>query len=73
MLIKLYLVLQVVGSSSLSVQGLLKNEHLYKGILDCFSKTYKEAGIRGLYRGVGMHFCTAGISTVFILHFMWLF
>ncbi|XP_047333717.1 mitochondrial carrier protein CoAc2 [Impatiens glandulifera] len=25
---------------------------VYKGIVDCFSKTYKEAGIRGLYRGV---------------------
>lgn len=51
-LVRTKLAYQVVGSSSLSVQGLLKNEHLYKGILDCFSKTYKEAGIRGLYRGV---------------------
>lgn len=52
----LYLMMQVVGSSKLNSQMLIKNELIYKGILDCFSKTYKEAGIRGLYRGVGMHF-----------------
>lgn len=34
---------------------------LYKGIVDCFSKTYKEAGLRGLYRGVGMGLKTACI------------
>lgn len=34
--------------------GILLFEQVYKGILDCFSKTYKSAGIRGLYRGVGM-------------------
>lgn len=46
--------MQVVDSSKLSVQALANNEQVYKGILHCFSKTYKEAGIRGLYRGVGM-------------------
>nr|POF18379.1 graves disease carrier protein [Quercus suber] len=43
---------EVVGSSKLNAQMPIKNELVYKGILDCFSKTYKEAGIRGLYRGV---------------------
>ena len=46
-------VVKVVGSPKLNVKGLLPNEQVYKGILDCFSKTYKEAGVRGLYRGVG--------------------
>lgn len=45
---------QVVGSSNSSVKGVLGSEQVYRGILDCFSTTYKEAGIRGLYRGVGM-------------------
>lgn len=48
--------LQVVGSAKLNVQGLTSKEQVYKGIRDCFSKTYKEAGLRGLYRGVGMDF-----------------
>lgn len=51
-LVRTKLAYQVVDSSKLSVQALANNEHLYKGILHCFSKTYKEAGIRGLYRGV---------------------
>ncbi|PON53205.1 Mitochondrial substrate/solute carrier [Trema orientale] len=46
--------LQVVDSSKLSVQGLANNEQVYTGILDCFSKTYKGAGIRGLYCSVGL-------------------
>lgn len=46
----------MVGSSKLNVKGLVDIEQVYKGILDCFSKTYKESGIRGLYRGVGMDF-----------------
>jgi hypothetical protein len=52
---KLYLAMQVVGSSNLNAQSVLTNGKVYKGILDCFSKTRNEAGFRGLYRGVGMH------------------
>uniref|UniRef100_A0A5B7C1Q3 Graves disease carrier protein n=1 Tax=Davidia involucrata TaxID=16924 RepID=A0A5B7C1Q3_DAVIN len=51
-LVRTKLAYQVVGSSKLSVKGLVHAEQVYKGILDCFSKTYKEAGMRGLYRGV---------------------
>nr|XP_023906615.1 mitochondrial carrier protein CoAc2 [Quercus suber]POF18380.1 graves disease carrier protein [Quercus suber] len=51
-LVRTKLAYQVVGSSKLNAQMPIKNELVYKGILDCFSKTYKEAGIRGLYRGV---------------------
>lgn len=47
-------IVQVADSSKLNVKGLVPGEQVYKGIRDCFSKTYKEAGIRGLYRGVGM-------------------
>ncbi|KAL6984677.1 Mitochondrial carrier protein CoAc2 [Sarracenia purpurea var. burkii] len=52
-LVRTKLAYQVVGSSKLNIKGLLHIEEVYKGILDCFSKTYKEAGVRGLYRGVG--------------------
>ncbi|KAF3439578.1 hypothetical protein FNV43_RR17856 [Rhamnella rubrinervis] len=51
-LVRTKLAYQVVGSTKLNVQGLMNNEQVYKGIRDCFSKTYKEAGFRGLYRGV---------------------
>ncbi|XP_057968759.1 mitochondrial carrier protein CoAc2 isoform X2 [Malania oleifera] len=53
-LVRTKLAYQVVGSSKLNIKGLLHAEQFYKGILDCFSKTYKEAGMRGLYRGVEM-------------------
>ncbi|KAK4479086.1 hypothetical protein RD792_014597 [Penstemon davidsonii] len=39
----------VVESPKLGVKG---TEVVYKGIRDCFSNIYKEAGVRGLYRGV---------------------
>ncbi|KAM6583396.1 hypothetical protein CsatB_010398 [Cannabis sativa] len=51
-LVRTKLAYQVVDPLKLSVQGLANNEQVYKGILDCFSKTYKSAGFRGLYRGV---------------------
>ena len=60
--LKASLFLQVVGSPKLKLQGIMTNEQLYKGIVDCFLKTYKEAGLRGLYRGVGM-----GLKTDFIM------
>ncbi|XP_050382946.1 mitochondrial carrier protein CoAc2 isoform X2 [Argentina anserina] len=51
-LVRTKLAYQVVGSPKLKLQGIMTNEQIYKGIVDCFLKTYKEAGIRGLYRGV---------------------
>ncbi|KAJ7969484.1 Mitochondrial carrier protein [Quillaja saponaria] len=51
-LIRTKLAYQVVSSSKLNIEGVVNNEQVYRGILDCFSKTYKEGGIRGLYRGV---------------------
>lgn len=50
-LVRTKLAYQVVSSSKMNVQGIVSTEQIYKGILDCFSKTYKESGIRGLYRG----------------------
>ncbi|KAK6147736.1 hypothetical protein DH2020_018648 [Rehmannia glutinosa] len=47
-----YQAMQVVESSKLSVQRHTPSDLVYKGIRDCFSKIYKEAGVRGLYRGV---------------------
>ncbi|XP_057447304.1 mitochondrial carrier protein CoAc2 isoform X1 [Lotus japonicus] len=43
---------QVVSPTKLNVSGIVNSEQVYRGILDCLSKTYKEGGIRGLYRGV---------------------
>lgn len=51
-LVRTRLAYQVVESSKLSVKGHVPTELVYKGIRDCFSKIYKEAGMRGLYRGV---------------------
>lgn len=51
-LVRTKLAYQVVGSTKSNVKGLISHEQVYKGILDCFSKTYKEAGLKGLYRGV---------------------
>lgn len=51
-LVRTKLAYQVVGSSKLNIKGIVHNEQVYKGISDCFWKTYKEAGTRGLYRGV---------------------
>ncbi|GMH13716.1 hypothetical protein Nepgr_015557 [Nepenthes gracilis] len=51
-LVRTKLAYQVFGSAKSNVKGLINSERVYKGIFDCFSKTYKEAGFRGLYRGV---------------------
>ncbi|XP_004513092.1 mitochondrial carrier protein CoAc2 [Cicer arietinum] len=51
-LIRTKLAYQVVSPTKLNVSGMVNNEQVYRGIHDCFSKTYKEGGIRGLYRGV---------------------
>ncbi|KAK6944854.1 Mitochondrial substrate/solute carrier [Dillenia turbinata] len=50
-LVRTKLAYQVVELSKSSVKG-LHQEHAYRGISDCFTKIYKESGIRGLYRGV---------------------
>ncbi|KAH1067618.1 hypothetical protein J1N35_032605 [Gossypium stocksii] len=42
----------VVGPPEINVVGVVNRERVYRGILDCFSKTYKVSGLRGLYRGV---------------------
>lgn len=51
-LVRTKLAYQVVGTPKLNVKGIIASEEAYKGILDCFSKTYRGAGLRGLYRGV---------------------
>ncbi|KAL8464017.1 hypothetical protein ACS0TY_033810 [Phlomoides rotata] len=51
-LVRTKLAYQVVEPSKRPVKGHARCDLVYKGIRDCFSKIYKEAGIRGLYRGV---------------------
>ncbi|XP_071715375.1 mitochondrial carrier protein CoAc2 [Rutidosis leptorrhynchoides] len=51
-LVRTKLAYQVVDSPKLNIKGMMTSEQAYKGIRDCFSRTYKEAGMRGLYRGV---------------------
>ena len=50
----LHLKLQIVSPKKLNASGMVNNEQVYRGILDCLAKTCREGGIRGLYRGVGM-------------------
>ncbi|XP_028759338.1 mitochondrial carrier protein CoAc2-like [Neltuma alba] len=51
-LIRTKLAYQVVSTTKVNASGMVNNEQVYRGILDCFAKTYKAGGIRGLYRGV---------------------
>ncbi|XP_044462958.1 mitochondrial carrier protein CoAc2 [Mangifera indica] len=50
-LVRTKLAYQIVGSPKRNLQVVVSAEQVYKGIVDCFRKTYKEAGLRGLYRG----------------------
>ncbi|KAL2480257.1 Mitochondrial substrate carrier family protein [Abeliophyllum distichum] len=51
-LVRTKLAYQVIDSSKLNVKGLIPKEQVYRGIWNCFSKIWQEAGIKGLYRGV---------------------
>ncbi|KAI5585301.1 hypothetical protein BDE02_06G136400 [Populus trichocarpa] len=51
-LVRTKLAYQIVSSSKANINGVIGMELVYKGIRDCFSKTLKESGLRGLYRGV---------------------
>ncbi|MED6147340.1 Mitochondrial carrier protein CoAc2, variant 2 [Stylosanthes scabra] len=51
-LIRTKLAYQVVSPEKLNVSGMVHHEQVYRGILDCFTKTYREGGVRGLYRGI---------------------
>ncbi|KAJ6407153.1 hypothetical protein OIU84_010622 [Salix udensis] len=51
-LVRTKLAYQIVSSSTVNIHGVVGMEQVYKGIRDCFSKTLKESGLRGLYRGV---------------------
>ncbi|KAJ0251399.1 Mitochondrial carrier protein CoAc2 [Hirschfeldia incana] len=54
-LVRTKLAYQVVGSAksqSKAVAAIPLEQIVYRGITDCFSRTYRESGFRGLYRGV---------------------
>ncbi|KAD6795180.1 hypothetical protein R6Q59_020922 [Mikania micrantha] len=51
-LVRTKLAYQVVDTPKLNVKGTMISEQAFRGIRDCFTRTYKEAGMRGLYRGV---------------------
>ncbi|XP_072964474.1 mitochondrial carrier protein CoAc2 [Typha angustifolia] len=51
-LVRTKLAYQVTGSSKMMFRGLSPTEQVYKGILDCVIKIYRQNGLRGLYRGV---------------------
>ncbi|KAL7589157.1 hypothetical protein Lser_V15G40165 [Lactuca serriola] len=42
----------VVDTPKLNIKEAMSSEHAFRGVKDCFSGTYRDAGIRGLYRGV---------------------
>lgn len=60
-----------VVSNRLFNQGLDANGKglLYKNMVDCFIKTFKAEGIRGLYKGSIASYCRTGPHTVFTLTF----
>ncbi|KAL8040332.1 hypothetical protein ABFX02_10G090600 [Erythranthe guttata] len=51
-LVRTKLAYQVVEPSKLNIKSSASKDVVYKGIRDCFSNIYKDAGLRGLYRGV---------------------
>ncbi|CAH8275306.1 unnamed protein product [Arabidopsis lyrata] len=51
-LVRTKLAYQVVGSAKAQVKSFPMEQIVYRGITDCFSRTYRESGFRGLYRGV---------------------
>ncbi|KAG2238608.1 hypothetical protein Bca52824_092191 [Brassica carinata] len=52
-LVRTKLAYQVVGSTKAQAKVVIPLEQIvYRGITDCFSRTYRESGFRGLYRGV---------------------
>ncbi|KAG7541426.1 Mitochondrial substrate/solute carrier [Arabidopsis thaliana x Arabidopsis arenosa] len=51
-LVRTKLAYQVVGSAKAQVKSIPVEQIIYRGITDCFSRTYRESGFRGLYRGV---------------------
>ncbi|RID78826.1 hypothetical protein BRARA_A01613 [Brassica rapa] len=52
-LVRTKLAYQVVGSAKAQSKAVIPLEQIvYRGITDCFSRTYRESGFRGLYRGV---------------------
>ncbi|CAH1441045.1 unnamed protein product [Lactuca virosa] len=55
-LVRTKLAYQVMDTPKLNMKEAMSSEHAYRGIRDCFSRAYRDAGIRGLYRGVGMNF-----------------
>jgi len=63
----LHLKLQIVSPTKLSASGMVNNEQVYRGIIDCLTRTYREGGIRGLYRGVGTNLNQLiSISRIFV-------
>lgn len=48
---------------------MVNGEQVYRGILDCFARTYKAGGIRGLYRGVGMPIKPAHTTSTSMIEF----
>ncbi|KAJ4913223.1 Mitochondrial substrate carrier family protein [Raphanus sativus] len=53
-LVRTKLAYQVVGSAKSQAKGVAipLEQIVYRGITDCFSRTYRESGFKGLYRGV---------------------
>ncbi|CAH8318016.1 unnamed protein product [Eruca vesicaria subsp. sativa] len=53
-LVRTKLAYQVVGSTKAQAKAVTipLEQIVYRGITDCFSRTYRESGFRGLYRGV---------------------
>ncbi|VAH98800.1 unnamed protein product [Triticum turgidum subsp. durum] len=55
-LVRTKLAYQVKGAVNLSLRESKPSEQVYKGILDCLKTIYRQNGLKGLYRGMGMLF-----------------
>ncbi|VAI69351.1 unnamed protein product [Triticum turgidum subsp. durum] len=53
-LVRTKLPYQVKGAGNLSLRESKPSEQVYKGILDCLKIIYRQNGLKGLYRGMGI-------------------
>jgi hypothetical protein len=47
--------MQVKGAVNVGFSECKPSEQVYKGIMDCVKTIYRQNGLKGIYRGMGMH------------------
>lgn len=64
--LQIFLIVQVVDTRGSYGKKGFHSQIVYKGIKDVFLSVYKEGGVRGLYRGVGMCVLSLSVASAFL-------